>query len=54
MDKKLHDNLLHPPSAMPTLPEAQDLFFFKAQCENFLPKLRGFIALCRLRFVSSA
>lgn len=54
MDKKLHDNLLHPHSAMPTLPEAQDLFFFKAQCENFLPKLRGFIALCHLKFVSSA
>lgn len=54
MTKKLHDNLVHPHSAMSTLPEAQDLFFFKAQCENFVPKPRGFIALCLLRFVSSA
>lgn len=27
MDKKLNDNLLHPHSAMPTLPEAQDFCF---------------------------
>lgn len=45
MTEKLHDNLVHPHSAMSTLPEAQDFFFLKHSVRILSPNQEALL-LC--------